>query len=54
MYTRSAVLAPPTYVGLGRFQHGPETMFQMGVTQIWYLVSVTLEAVCGAVQATEA
>jgi hypothetical protein len=41
MYTRSAVLAPPTYVGLGRFQHGPETMFQMGVTQIWYLVSVT-------------
>jgi hypothetical protein len=21
MYKRSAVLAPPTYVGLGRFQH---------------------------------
>jgi hypothetical protein len=31
MYTRSAVLAPPTYVGLGRFQYG----------QVWYLVSVT-------------
>ena len=31
MYTRSAVLAPPTYVGLGRFQYG----------QVWYLISVT-------------
>jgi hypothetical protein len=26
MYTRSAVLAPPTYVGLGRFQHGPNVI----------------------------
>jgi hypothetical protein len=26
MYTRSAVLAPPTYVGLGRFQHGPSVI----------------------------
>jgi hypothetical protein len=32
MYTRSAVLAPPTYVGLGRFQYG----------QVWYLISVTI------------
>ena len=23
------------------FQGGPETMFQMGVSQMWYLVSVT-------------
>jgi hypothetical protein len=31
---------PLTYVERRRFQDGPETMFQMGVTQIWYLVSV--------------
>ena len=33
---------PPTYMECRRFQDGPETMFQMGVTQMWYLVSVTL------------
>ena len=32
---------PPTYMERGRFQDGPETMFQVGVTHIWYLVSVT-------------
>ena len=32
---------PPTYMGRRGFQDGPETMFQMGVTQMWYLVSVT-------------
>jgi hypothetical protein len=26
MYTRNAVLAPPTYVGFGRFQHGPNVV----------------------------
>jgi hypothetical protein len=26
MYTRSAVLAPPTYAGLGRSQHGPNVI----------------------------
>jgi hypothetical protein len=31
----------PTYMKRGRFQYGPETLFQMGVSQIWYLVSVT-------------
>jgi hypothetical protein len=25
----------------GTFQDGPETMFQMGMSQMWYLVSVT-------------
>ena len=33
---------PPTYMERGRFQDGPETMFQVGVTQMWYLVSVTI------------
>ena len=32
---------PPTYMERGTFQDGPETMFQMGMSQMWYLVSVT-------------
>ena len=39
---------PPTYMERRRFQDGPETMFQMGVTHMWYLVSVT-GAVCSRV-----
>ena len=41
MYTERWQRHPLTYVGRGRFWHGPLTMFQMGVKQIWYLVSVT-------------
>ena len=38
---------PPTYMERGTFQDGPETMFQMGMSQMWYLVSVTLMKVTG-------
>ena len=42
IYVHGTVATPPlTYVGRGRFQHGPLTMFQVDVTQMWYLVSVT-------------
>ena len=41
---RGAERHPLTYVGRRRFWYGPLTMFQMGVKQIWYLVSVTYMA----------
>jgi hypothetical protein len=36
---------PPTYMERGTFQDGPETIFQMGMSQMWYLVSVTLKII---------